>query len=85
VSGGERTAGYCVGCGDYVLGRFVRVIGAYADAVDGHRGCPERPAAPGRAKAPPAREGRVGGASVGAPGRRWAGPGGPEGGPGQEV
>lgn len=34
----EQSAGYCVSCGDYVLGRFVRVINSNADAVDGHQG-----------------------------------------------
>jgi hypothetical protein len=40
----DLTAGYCVHCGDYGLGRYRWPIGDRAEAIDQHVGCPMSPA-----------------------------------------
>lgn len=37
------TWGYCIRCTDYVLGKPYAMIEDRAEAVDGHKGCPNPP------------------------------------------
>jgi hypothetical protein len=43
------TWGYCIRCTNYVRGRPVAMIEDRAEAVDGHKGCPNPPQVQGGA------------------------------------